>query len=158
MPQFKISKEVYEDCQADGFFKKQEEIDLHKIQNMLIIALTDLEIAQKTSKTLPKEGIAWTTIFKLHYDVFRELVDAFVRFEYVKSTNHKCLVAYLCEKHPELELSWDFLEGLRTKRNGIQYYGTPVTYVEWKHLELQLNIYIKTMRKVVEENINKIKK
>lgn len=153
MPQFKTSKEIYEECNAGGFFKDQECADKRKIQNIFRIALTDLDLARGIAKTLQKESIAWTTVFKLQYDVFRELVDAFVRFDCVKSMNHQCLFAFLSEKHPELEFDWGFLENIRTKRNGAQYYGEPVDYACWKRTEFQLNLYITTLKKAIEEKL-----
>jgi len=65
------------------------------------------------------------------------------------------MFAYLCQKHPELELSWDFFEKVRTKRNGIQYYGTPVTYDDWKEIELQINNYIHLLIKEIEKKLQK---
>ncbi|MBI5072192.1 hypothetical protein HZA99_00070 [Candidatus Woesearchaeota archaeon] len=43
-------------------------------------------------------------------------MDALIRFDKKKIANHQCLFAFLCKIHPELELSWDFFEKIRTKR------------------------------------------
>lgn len=117
------------------------------------MALSEFHLAQRWNKNLSKEGYETSTIFKLYYDVFRELVDAFIRFDRVKSLNHHCLFAHLIEKHPELEFDWNTLEEIRNKRNGIQYYGTPITYAEWKRLELFLNLYISTILKALEQKL-----
>lgn len=45
-------------------------------------------------------------------------------------------------------------ERIRTKRNGINYYGTPVSFDDWKEVELQFNLYIK---RLMEEIKNKLK-
>ncbi|HLC84473.1 MAG TPA: hypothetical protein VJH22_01640 [Candidatus Nanoarchaeia archaeon] len=79
--------------------------------------------------------------------------EAFVRFDRIKSNNHQCLFAHLCEKHPELELDWSFLEKVRTKRNEIQYYGRPATCAEWKEIELQMMLYIKTLKTAIEQRL-----
>jgi len=92
-------------------------------------------------------------IYTLHYDAFHQFTDALLRFDRIKSTNHQCLFAYLCEKHPALDLDWGFLEELRTKRNGVHYHGTPVKYAEWKKKEIQINLYINTLKKAVEEKL-----
>ena len=112
-------------------------------QNKTLIKelISDIEpkIQQLIKKT-PKESYGWSIIFRNYYDVLRQLVEAFIRFDKIKSLNHQCLFAYLCIKHPELELSWEFFEKIRTKRNGINYYGQPVSYNDFKVIELQLII------------------
>lgn len=122
MPQFRQSKEVYASCQKDGYLIQQEEVDKVKITHMIAIALGDLEGIQMLIKNTSKESPIWSTIYKLIYDALHQFVEAFVRLDRIKSGNHQCLFAHLCEKHPELELDWSFLEKVRTKRNGIQYY------------------------------------
>jgi len=95
----------------------------------------------------------FNSAYKLFYDVLHIVVEAYLCFDKVKSLNHQCLFAYLCEKHPELELSWDFFEKIRTKRNGINYYGQPVNSKDWKEIELQMGMYIKLIRKAIKEKI-----
>ena len=81
------------------------------------------------------------------------LVESYLCFDRIKSLNHQCLFAYLCIKYPELELSWEFFEKIRTKRNGINYYGQPVTSEDWKEVELQFKLYISTIKKEIEKKI-----
>lgn len=71
----------------------------------------------------------------------------------MKIRTHECLFAFLCEKHPEIEFSWSFLEEVRRKRNRSIYYGEPATYQDWKRIELQLNVYIATIRKAIQEKL-----
>jgi len=154
LPQFKTSKEAFLECERDGFLVKQEEIDRAKIKHMLAIALADFEAAKSLIPGITKQSLQWSTIYKLCYDALHQLAEAFVRLgRRIKSNNHQCLFAYLCEKHPELEFDWGFLEKIRTKRNGIQYYGEPTAYEDWKSIELQLNIYINTLKKAIEEKL-----
>ena len=148
-------KDVFSKCECDGFLKLIEEVDDKKIQSMLKIANDDFETVQPLTKTLPKNSNGWATVYKLHYDILRQLVDAYLGFDKIKSSNHQCLFAHLCEKHQELELSWDFLEKIRTKRNGLLYYGNSITYQDWKDAELQFILYIKTIRKAVEDKLKK---
>lgn len=157
MTTFKTSKQVFEECQRDGYFKLQEEIDLRVINSMANMAIGELGIVQELNNTTIKNVHKANTIFKLQYDVFRELVDSFIRFDKIKILNHHCLFAYLIEKHGELELDWNVLEEVRTKRNGIQYYGTSISVADWKRLELPLFIYINTLRKAIDEKLNQEK-
>ena len=128
-----------------------EEIDTEKIKSTLNIADADVEAANSIRKNLPKQSNQWNSVYKLHYDALHELVESFLMFEKAKIEKHQCLFAYLCEKHPELEFSWDFFEKVRTKRNGINYYGIPVNFDDWKEVELQFSLYIKRLK----EEINK---
>ena len=77
----------------------------------------------------------------------KTLNEALVLFDMKKVANHQCLFAYLCTYHPELEFDWNFFERIRTKRNGIEYYGAPATQQEFKEIELQTKLYIKTVEK-----------
>jgi len=78
-----------------------------------------------------------------------------LRFDNVKVDNHQCLFAYLCEKHSELEFNFDFFEKVRTKRNGINYYGTLVQSNDFKEVELEFILYINKLRKEIKEKIKK---
>ena len=90
-------------------------------------------------------------MFRDYYESLRGLIEAYLLFEGIVADNHQCKNAYLCLKHPELEFSWDFFERVRTKRNGINYYGSPVNFDDWKEVELQFSLYIKRLK----EEINK---
>jgi hypothetical protein len=89
----------------------------------------------------------------MYYDVLHQLAEVFIRFEKVKVRNHLCLFAYLVVKHPELELNWDFFEKVRTKRNGINYYGTLVTEKDWKEVALEFQLNIKLLKENIEEKL-----
>jgi len=150
MPVFRKKKDVYERCRCEGNFQPQEEVNLDKIKANLKIAEEDLASAKDI---LAKKR--WNSAYKLYYDVLHEIVEAYLLFDKIKSSNHQCLFAYLCVKYPDLELDWGFFEKIRTKRNGINYYATPVSQQDWKETELQMNLYIKLLRKAVEEKIMK---
>lgn len=147
------SKDAYDLCTQNGYFLPQEKVDKKKIRAIIMIATADFEQAHILVLSTTKESNGWSTIYKLHYDVLRELVDAFLCFDKIKSSNHQCAFTYLCEKHTDLEFDWNFLEKIRTKRNGIQYYGTPVNYKDWKEIELQITLYINTIKKAVEAKL-----
>ena len=89
----------------------------------------------------------------MYYDVIHILVETFIHFDKMKSTNHLCLFSYLCVKHPELELDWGFFEKVRTKRNGINYYSVLVFEKDWKEVALQFSLYIKLLKEKIEEKL-----
>lgn len=148
MPKFKTSEECYDLCQTKGFFEKKEEINIEKVKSNLKIAEEDLASAKDAVK---KER--WNSAYKLFYDVLHILVESYLCFDRIKSLNHQCLFAYLCINHSKLELSWEFFEKIRTKRNGINYYSQPVTHDDWKAVELQFNLYISTLKKEIEKKL-----
>ncbi|MEK6900641.1 MAG: hypothetical protein AABX05_05945, partial [Nanoarchaeota archaeon] len=61
--------------------------------------------------------------------------------------------AYLCFKHQELELDWEFLETIRLKRNAINYRGQLLTYDDWKSLRLKFELHIKALKKEIETKL-----
>ena len=156
MPKYLTQEQAFEKCEIEGRFKPLKEIDLEKIKSTVNIAEGDFAAGKVLKKNLPKESNQWNGVLKLHYDSLHELVDIFLRFDKIKSENHQCLFAYLCEKHPELELDWDFLEKIRTKRNGINYYGIPINQEDWKEMGFTIELCIRTLKKAVEKKINEL--
>ena len=153
MPKYLKCNEAFTKCKSDGSFIPLEKIDLEKIKSTIEIADTDLNSAKILKNNISKDSSGWNSVYKLSYDALHELVEAFLRFDKIKSDNHQCLFAYLCEKHPELEFSWDFFEKMRTKRNGINYYGTPITYSDWKEVEMQFNLYVNKLKEEIKKRL-----
>jgi hypothetical protein len=149
MPEYLTKEDAFNKCKREGKILFIEKADLERIRTNLKIAEEDLEAANEVKK---KEH--WNSAFKLSYDVLHVLTESFLQFENIKTENHQCLFAYLCEKHPELELSWDFFEKVRTKRNGIHYYGTPIDSSDFKETELQFRLYTSKLK---EEIIKRLK-
>ena len=158
MPKYLTQKECFLKCKKEGKLISIEEDDIEKIKSTFAIAEGDVEAGKYLKNNLKKNSNQWNSVYKLYYDALHELVESFLRLENIKSDNHQCLFAYLCEKHPELEFSWDFFEKIRTKRNGINYYGTPVKYEDWKEVELQITIYINKLKEEIRKRIKANKK
>ena len=146
-------QERYARCSVEGSFVPVAEDDFGQIRTMLTLSLRDWQGVKNWITKSDKDGPEWNGIFKLHYDVLHQLAEAFLLFSRMKIKTHECLFAYLCEKHPELEFDWNFLEDVRKKRNRSVYYGEPITYSVWKRAELQINLYISTLKKLVEEKL-----
>jgi hypothetical protein len=153
MPEYLTQKEAFEKCKKCGKFIAVQDLDLENIKSRLVIAEGDIESGESLRKNLAKDSKKWNSVYKLYYDSLHELVEAFLRFDSTKTDNHQCLFAYLCEKHPELEFSWDFFEKVRTKRNGINYYGSPINQDDWKEVELQFGLYLKKMKDELKKKI-----
>ena len=153
MPKQKTLEEAYCNCEADGCIASLEMVDIKKIQSMFALAQTVYDTSEDVKKNLDSKSARWSVVYILHYDAVRELVDALIRFDKKKIANHQCLFAFLCKTHPELEVSWDFFEKIRTKRNGVQYYASPTTYMDWKEIELQFGLYFSTLKKKIEQKL-----
>ena len=152
MQKERTSKGIFEKCEKDTKFLFQQEVDIRKIKAMKILAENDLDAVKQIMET-DKENNLGNIIYKIHYDCLLMFVEAFLRFDLIKSTNHQCVFAYLIEKHPNIDLDWNFFEKMRTKRNGSVYYGQPITFQDWNQVKVQMLLYLGTMKKVLENKI-----
>ena len=146
---------MYDVCSAEGSFIPIQKDDLKKIKTMLSIAIVDYESVKVWKNGADKKGNQWNAIYKLYYDILHQLIEAYVRLDKVKARVHECLFAYICFKHPELELSWDFFEKIRTKRNGSLYYGSLINYSDWKEIEFQMELYVGVFIKELKGKVEK---
>ena len=153
MSDFRTSKESLEKCKIKGQILTIEEFDVDHIKSLVELSDGDIKAGEKLMKGLNDNNVLWNNVYNSYYDAIHKLVDAYLRFDKISSINHLCLFVYLCEKHPELELDWNFFEKIRTKRNGINYYGTSVSYKDFKEIELQIKLYIKTLKKAIEKKL-----
>lgn len=144
---------INEKCKEDGSYIPLAKIDIEKITTMLKIALIDLESIKEFEKTAEKESGKWNIIYKTYYDILHQLSEAYILFDKLKARTHECLFCYICDNHKELELDWNFFEKIRTKRNGTTYYGIIINYKDWKEIDVQLKIYINTLRKAIDEKL-----
>ena len=110
MPKFLTQKEAFAKCKREGRLIPVENVDMEKIKSTLSIAEGDIAAGNFLQKNIQKDNSQWNSVYKLYYDALHELVEAYLRFEKIKSVNHQCLFAYFCEKHPELAFSWDFFK------------------------------------------------
>ncbi len=148
MRQFETVTEAYDLCLVDGNIIPRDDVDEDIIKSCLSIAEEDLQSAQDS---ITKKR--WNSAYKMYYDVLHQLAEVFLRFEKVKVKTHLCLFAYLCVKHPELEFNWDFFEKVRTKRNGINYYGTLVGEKDWKEIALEFQLNINLFKDKIKEKL-----
>jgi uncharacterized protein (UPF0332 family) len=146
----KTLEETYDLCLSEGNFIPQQNIDKFRIQSTLKIIEEDLSVIEDL-----KNSSRYHVLCKLTYDVLHSLAEILLSLEKIKSKNHQCLFSYLCLKYLHLELSWEFFEKIRTKRNGIHYYGTIIDKSEWNNINFQAGIYINILKKEINSLINK---
>ncbi len=148
----RTQKIIFQKCSAEGSFINLSQVDTELIKTMRDIALLDLNTLKKWN-TGEKTGGDWNALLKIGYDILHTLAEALIQFDKIKAERHECLFAYVCEKHPELDFDWNFLDKIRTLRNRSIYYGKPASYDDWKSIEFQLNLCINTLKKAIEEKL-----
>ncbi len=153
MPRIKTIEETYDYCLAEGHVRIINEINHDKIKSIVENADTSVKLAEIISKNIDKNGLEWVGVYVNYYEALRMLTEAFLEFDKISISNHQCLFAYLCTKHEELELDFGFFEKIRTKRNGSNYYGEKILHKDWKEVELQMKIYVSTLKKVIQEKL-----
>lgn len=141
-------EKTYNKCISEGNIIYKDIVDINKIKSMLLIINEYI----KTSEELKDQNV-FNVKYDTNYIIIHMLTETLLLFDKIKSANHKCLFAHLCTKHPELELDWNFFEKIRTKRNGIHYYGTSINKDDWKEITLQTQIYIKTLQKAIKDKL-----
>ncbi len=150
MPE-KTAEEIYDKVTVAGEYREKD-IDELALQRMYDIAADNVQFAETL---ITKKVINWRVIFLLYYDSLRELCDILLRLQKVKCSNHQGCFAYICVKFPELELDWNFFEKVRFMRNRTHYEGKSITDKEWREVEVQLKLYVSTLRKDVGERLKK---
>lgn len=151
----KTAEEAYNSCLTDGYINELREINIDKVKSLAENAQTNINSAQIIMKTIDKQAKEWMSVYTSYYEALRIYTDALLIFNKVDISNHQCLFAYLCIKHPHLELDWNFFEKVRTKRNGVNYYGEQVSFEDWKAVELQFKLYISTLKKEIGKILKK---
>ena len=144
---------TYKLCTSTGSIKEKT-IDIELIKSLKIVAEKGLEFINNKSKDIPKESTDWTFVFRDHYESLRGLIEAYLLLEGIEADNHQCKNAYLCFKHPELDLDWEFLETIRLKRNAINYRGQLLKYEDWKTLKIKFELHIHTLKKEIDKKLN----
>ena len=132
---------------------KEKLVDIELIKSLKLVAEKGLAFINSRSKDIPKDSADWTFVFRDHYESLRGLIEAYLLFDGIEADNHQCKNAYLCFKHAELELDWDFLETIRLKRNAINYRGQLLKYDDWKMFKLKFELHINALKKEIEKKM-----
>ncbi len=154
MPKLKTKEEAYELCLSEGHIQHKEEINLEKIKSLIENAEINTNSSNLLAKAIDKSAKEWMNVYTLCYDALGIYAEALLLFEKIESNNHQCLFAALCLKYAHLELEWDFFESLRTKRNGINYYGERINHHDWRSIEMQMKLYLSTLKEEVKRKLS----
>ena len=145
--------QTYTLCRSTGKFKEKI-IDKELIRSLKHVAERGLVFIKDKSKDIPKESTDWTFVFRDYYESLRGFIEAYLLLEGIEVDNHQCKNAYICFKHPELELNWEFLETIRLRRNAINYRGQLLQYESWKMFKMNFELHINALKKEIEEKLN----
>ncbi len=143
---------TYNLCTSTGSIKEKF-ADIELVKSLKIVAERGLEFINSVSNDISRDSTDWTFVFRDYYESLRGLIEAYLLFEGVAADNHQCKNAYICFKHPELDLDWEFLETIRLKRNAINYRGQFLRYEDWKSLKLNFELHINVLRREIEEKL-----
>ena len=144
---------TYDKCMATGSIKEKNTADIELIKSLKNVAERGLSFIKRESKNLKKDSDDWTFVFRDYYESLRGLIESFLLFYKIAAENHQCKNAYICFKHPELELDWNFLETIRLKRNGINYRGQLLNYEDWNKFKLQFDLHINKLKTEIEKRL-----
>ena len=144
---------TYKFCMSTGSIKEKF-IDIELIKSLKLIAEKGLEFIRNKSKDIPANSTDWTFVFRDYYESLRGLIKAYLLFDGIEADNHQCKNAYLCFKHSDLELDWEFLETIRLKRNAINYRGQLLQYADWKTFKIKFELHINALKKEIETKLN----
>ena len=140
-------------CMSTGNIKEKS-VDVELIRSLKFIAEKGIDFINRQTKGIPKGSTDWTFVFRDYYESLRGLIEAYILFDGVETGNHQCKNAYLCFKHPELEMDWEFLETVRLKRNAINYRGQLLSYDDWKLIKINFELHINALKKEIEKKLN----
>ncbi|MEK6905354.1 MAG: hypothetical protein AABX24_03035 [Nanoarchaeota archaeon] len=144
------AEQIYDQFSTEGLYEEAN-LDKDEIKKVLVMVMEDYQFGKELRKL---KAPSWRVIFNIHYDVFRELCDQLMRFKRQKTSNHQALFAFIVLHFEDLELDWKFLENVRTIRNKNKYQGLDISKEMWKSAEMQLDLYISTLKKEIEERLN----
>jgi hypothetical protein len=144
---------IYRACSKEGSFLPLAKIDTAIIKSMLTLASEDLRTVEYWRAHAPRTSGQWNAIYKLAYDVLHALAECILHLDGIKAKTHECVFAHIVEHNAEL--SWDFFEKVRSKRNRSIYYGQLIGYNDWKEVELQLLLYIHTLEGIVQARLGR---
>ena len=139
-------------CMSTGSIKEKF-ADIELIKSLKIVAEKGIEFINKKSKYISIDSTDWTFVFRDYYESLRGLIEAYLLFDGIGADNHQCNNAYICFKHPDIELDWEFLETIRLKRNAINYRGQLLKHDDWKSLKLKFGLHINALRKEIEKKL-----
>ena len=147
---------VYEKCK-DGKIVFTDRVDTELAESLMKQAESEWKELKEMEKVREGKTENFSLIFCNRYDVMRKLIHALAIFDKLKPSDHKCITAHLCKKHPMFDFDWETLETMRLLRNNVQYRGQGINKELWLSYKFKFNIYIKSLFSFVEKKLEERK-
>jgi hypothetical protein len=144
--------EIYKLCMSKGSIREKNP-DIELIKSLKNVAEKGIDFIKSRSKDIPQDSTDWTFVFRDYYEAMRGLIEAYLLFGGIAAENHQCNNAYICFRHPELALDWEFLETIRLKRNAINYRGQLLKYEDWRGMKLRFELHINALKEEIEKRL-----
>lgn len=143
---------AYRTCLSTGKFKEKA-VDIELIKSLALVAEKGIDFIARKSADIPHDSTDWTFVFRDYYEGLRGLIEAYLLFDGIQADNHQCNNAFLCFKHPDLDLNWEFLETIRLKRNAVNYRGHLLNYADWALFKLNFELHVSALKKEIETKL-----
>lgn len=105
MKKVKDLEEKYDACLSDGKIQFREgNIDVELAKSLCETAEEEYKQEQAFEKTHEKKATNYSVMFNTKYDVLRKLIHALALFDKLRPSDHQCMIAHICIKHPDYDL------------------------------------------------------
>lgn len=112
----------------------------------LIKALTEMSQRRlEVISSMKLDEKSASIIFVEHYEALREIIEAIANKNRFKVYSHECLT-YLLKEILKEELTASKFDRLRKLRNGVNYYGEPVSLEETKKAISEIDYLISQLK------------
>lgn len=133
--------------ECEKSFVRKIQVDSSKIKS-LHKASNSRELFLK-SLTVTKDNVSF--IVEGYYEVIKELLTALLLSKGLKSKNHQCLITYFYKNYPSYENLANFILGLNSVRNKLNYYGRLIEYSYYEDNFEKINKTIKTLKELLSD-------
>ncbi|MGV8161833.1 MAG: hypothetical protein ACP5N2_00695 [Candidatus Nanoarchaeia archaeon] len=145
-------EKTYNLCLSNGYLKEKYK-DCELAISLKEASGKGLKFIDNASKSIAKESDEWTFIFRDYYESLRMLIEAYLLLEGFEAEHHQCKNAFICFRHPELNLDWEFLEIIRLKRNALNYRGNFLNYDSWILLKPKFILHLTLLKNEIENKL-----
>lgn len=135
-------------CERE-FIRKVERDD-NKITSLVATATKRMNLL-KTIKVNP-DTVSF--IIEGYYEVIKELLVAYLLKNWLKSSNHQCLISYFYKENNDKEYETDVIAQLSYYRNRLDYYGELIPIEIYEKYKEDIPKIIRLLRELVEVDAN----
>jgi len=120
---------------------ENNELTLHQNTDKIINMINEIKIQKTKTPEQKKEQ------FNKYYEALTLLKDMMLRINNVKIEDEQCKNTYLCIKYPSLELSFEFLENIRLKKEQKE-----IRTEDWTMIKINFELHTKSLLNKLQTN------